>query len=452
MGLLATCLLPLLAPQAPTTTTTTPTPLPVVAASSQDPVDLGPLRAAEADDAKADPAALLHFANGSDAALAARAAWLLARGKHADRLPMLRQVVAESPHAAARLQAMQALLHQREVGSTTTATAALHDTDRRIRTLAAQLLGALNRPTAREPLLALLQEQQHAEPGIATDVQAALLALHDLGANDLLLRAATAVHGGNAEGVGPTLAFCLQQMAPKLDREQQLMLALGMLDHREPLARRFAIDAVAGLGDPSTAKALEGRLANETPELRPLVEVALAHLRQDAAHDPERATLMDKLHGLDQRAKAWWQQSSTVERGVVVSVPLAVLLLLLLTLRRRGNAASPASDHADAEAAAALVQPSADLDTPEQLAADLATDPETAWGEAEPALEDANEQPADSEATFAEEVPADEFAPETQTSEGEPTETGGFDETTTELEVVTDGEATGWQDDAGPAR
>lgn len=446
MGLLATCLLPLLAPQAPNPTPVTPTP-PAVVAPSQDPLDLAAVRAAEADDAKAEPAALVRAATGSDAALAARAAWLLARGDQLDRQSFLQQVVATSPHADARLQAMQALLRKPEVGSTTTAVGALDDQDRRVRTLAAQLLGALARPTSREPLLALLQAQKNAAAGPATDVQAALLALHDLDAHDLLLRAATAVHDSDAQGVGEALAFCLQQLAPKLDRDQQQLLALGLLDHREPLARRFAITRLAELGDATTMKALEGRLATEGPELRPLVEVALAHLRRDSDHAPD-ADAAGALHGLDTKVRAWWQQSSPMEQGLVASSPVVVFVLLLLVLRRRRSDADPQQDGA---AAAALVQPSAEFVAEHGVETTADTD-----GNAAPA--DANESNDANEATESAEsvdaVPAalddGEFAAE---SAQEPLpELADDDASQTELEVVGEGDSSTWQGDGDAAR
>lgn len=454
MGLLASCLLLLLAPQAPQSP-----PIPVtlpaaVAVAPQDPEGLGALRSAEADDTKTDAAAMVRLANGADAIIAARAAWLLARGTQPTRLASLQQVVTDSPHAEARLQALQALLRLREMGSTGTAVRALDDRDRRVRTLAAQLLGALQRPTAREPLLALLQAQKVSEPGPATDVQAALLALHDLDAHDLLLRAATAVHDGNAENVGQALVFCLQQMAPKLDRDAQLLLALGMLDHREALVRRFAITTLSQLGDPSHAKALQDRLQNETAELRPLLEVALAHLRQDNA-PAQHVSALATLRGLDQRVKAWWQDSSTIEKSAVAAVPGVLFVLLLLAMRRRGQFAEQTAHQtaaADAEAAAALVQPSAGFETAEQLAADLATDPETAWGE----QAEAPQETAFATAAGPEQVDAaDPLAAETREEPSHaslPTGTAEDDAAATELELVSDGEGPESQDDAGAQR
>ena len=480
MGLLAFCLLPLLAPQAPTPPTTQAELPAAVAAAPTDPLALAALRTAEADDNQADPDALVLLANASDGPIAARAAWLLGRGKQPARLPFLQRVVAESPHAAARLQALHALLQLCEVGSTTTAVQALGDPDRAVRTLAAQLLGALKRPTAREPLLALLQAQQQSEPGPATDVQAALLALHDLDASDLLLRAATSVHHGNAQGCASALVYCLQQMAPKLDRQQQLLLALGMLDHRETLVRRFAITSLAELADRSTIKAVEGRLAAEGPELRPLLEVALAHLRQDSQRDPEQASLPEQLQDLRQHLKAWWQNRTPAEQAAVAGIPGVLFVLLLLALRRRGHSQQQADAHADAEAAAALTHPSDGFDTGTDLDAELAAAPEAAWGN-EPAtdeefaatVEAAGEQlvaEGDELAAEAELAAAasdstgpaaEEDASATTNDYGdadneelaaEADGDGGTDATANELEVVADGEATDWQDDATAKR
>lgn len=365
MRLLELCLLPLLSPQQPAPTPVVPPPTPTAESTGESPADAPAstdddrqaLAAQERAGDKADPAELARLANSQDAAIAARAAWQLGRGKGPAVMEALQTVATKSPHADARVQAMQALVKANDVGSTTAAIQALDDGDRRVRTLAAQALGRLRRPTAKEPLMGLLDRtRERCEPGPATDVQAALLALHDLGATDLLLRAATAVHDGKAEGAGTALAYLCQSLSPQLERAQEVTFLLAVIGHREPLVRRYAIGRVAELDEPSAVAALEGRLAQEGDELRPLVEVALAQVRKDkvALPEDELARATQNLHALVAMGKAKWATMTQTEQGLTAGAPV-VLLLLVWMLRRRSRRARAA---AEAAATLAMVQPS----------------------------------------------------------------------------------------------
>ena len=396
MGLLELCLLSLMSPQAPTTPAPTAEAPAAVAAPTAAPAapaapgnDRDALVALERAGDKAPSEELVRLAAVEDPAIAARAAWILARGKDATRVEPLQRVVASSPHATARAQALQGLLRHHDVSSTATAIAALDDADRTVRTLAAELLGKLRRPTAIEPLLAVLDRARSGvQPGPATDLQAALLALHDIGASEHLLRAATAIQDGKAEDTGAALTFLLQGLAGKLDAARQQTLALALLDHRELLVRRFAIGRLAELGQPSAASALEGRLAKEGDELRPLVEVALAQVRKDDLQPPtdelERALL--NARAIQHATVRWWQTLSPVAQGGVVAAPVLLITVLWLLARRRRAAAAAAS----AAATVAMVQPS------EEYVEQMAEEAEQLAAEAE--------QVAESEAETSEEL------------------------------------------------
>lgn len=415
MRLLELCLLSLLSPQesAPTAATpraprvaipappAAPAPAPAAPESQQDPApqdpasplpsgsaDAAALAAQERAGAKADLAELARLGTSDDADVAARAAWLLGRDQRPGRVELLQQLVGASPHADARVFAMQALVRLGDVASTPTGIAALEDPDRRVRTLAAQLLGRLRRPAAREPLLALLDHSRtDDEPGPATDVQAALLALHDLEATDLLLRAATAVHDSRVEGAGTVLAYCCQGLSPKLGRRDELTFLLAILDHREPLVRRYAIGRLAELGERSTAGALEGRLAKEGNELRPLVEVAIAQIRKDKAAQPddELQRALQNAQALLATAKRTWNGWTPAQQGMAAGVPVVLMLLLLVVRRGRRRAAAAAH----AAATLAMVQPS------EQFAEQAAAEAEALAAEAETAAETDDAEPID---------------------------------------------------------
>ena len=372
MGLLELCLVSLLTPQEPAPTAKPDAvSIPSVVGSNAPAADVAQgnedernmMRDAERAGAKADPSVLAQLASSPNEKVAARAAFLLGRVDGEAAVAALGEVVTATPHVSARLQAMNALLRRADVGSTQAAIRALDDADASVRTLAAQLLGKLRRPAAVDPLLALLErprEEPTADPRNAnqkaTDIQAALLALHDLGAKDQLLRAANALQQHPANGAGESLSFCFQNLSPKLEPKQEVTVLVAVLAHREPLLRRYAIGRLGTLADPTTATALEGRLASESAELRPLVEVALSQVRSDPS-DP----MNDNLHkfianakSLAAQARTRWDTLPVPGRWLVAGVPVSVLLLFVLMARRRRRRA----DRAAADATMALVAPS----------------------------------------------------------------------------------------------
>lgn len=391
--------------------TTTPTPPAPPAgeptpATTQDPAAVV-AQAEQAGDAF-DGDALVRVTQGDDETQAQRAVTVLAKAKKGTGSPFLQQVVASGKHATARALAMQALAKAPEVGITSTAIEALGDTDRRVRTFAAETLGKLRRPAAVEPLLAVLDRTRtDSQPGVATDVQAALLALHDLGAADKLLRAATAVHDGKAEGAGEALAFYLQERSHDLPRNDELTLLLAVLGHREQLVRRFAIGRLAELGERSAAAALDKRLGVENDQLRPMLEAALLQLRHDPLRQPtdELALAKDNAKKLWHKATTWWKAASPTEQGIAAGTPVALLVVAwLLGRRRRAKAAA-----AEAAALTAMVAPSEEY--AEQVAAEAA---ELVAAAEEVSQQDASaEEQAAGDETFAEAVDG-ETVPDTE--------------------------------------
>lgn len=360
MGLLELCLLSVLTPQEPVPTNDPPAPTTVPAAIAVDVPqgtddERGKLKTAEREGAKADPRILGQLASSPTEKIASRAAYLLGRLTGPEAVAAANAVVTASPHASARAHAMAALFRHASMASVPAAIAALEDGDRTVRTFAAQLLGKLRRPAAVAPLLALLERGTTGE-GKATDVQAALIALHDLGAREHLLRTATALEQHPSNGAGEALAYCFQGLSPKLERDQEVTLLVAVLGHREPLLRRYAIGRLGAIADPTTAVALEGRLATEGQELRPLVEVALGQVRRDRAAEAgeglQRA--IDSARALVGKARARWDELSETGKWIVAGTPVSLLLLLVLVgrLRRRRG------EQAAAAATMALVAPS----------------------------------------------------------------------------------------------
>lgn len=405
MVLLELCLLSLLSPQAPTAAPTPPVAAPATAptdpataATPQEPVnrapepgpaasdDLAALHRAEAAGKSADLEELVRLATGSEAAIAARAAWLLGRSEADGAAAALERAFA-SPHAGARVQVLATLLKSGDATTFPVAKKALDDDDRNVRALAAQLLGRLRRPQSAAPLLALLggPHNDGREPGAAIDLQAAILALHDVGALDQLLPAASAVHNGKATGLGEALAYYFQDYSPQLPPKDETTLLLAVLDHKEPLLRRYAIGRLAELGDSSTATALERRLGSEGDELRPMIEATLTQLR--AANAPPAQGGIDaaraKLDGLLAKGKQLWNGLDDNQRIAVGASPLAVMLLLFVVGKLRRRRATSAS----AAATAALVAPSDEF-LAEQAEAAAAYEAEAALTAGEAAIQE----------------------------------------------------------------
>ncbi|MCA8964720.1 MAG: HEAT repeat domain-containing protein [Planctomycetes bacterium] len=322
------------------------------------------LHAVEAAGNTADIAELTRLARCGDDAVARRAAWLL--GKHAkkEKLQPLQDLAHESTDAEIRLLAMAALVTAASPGSLETAVDALDDADQRVRVAGAQLLGRLRKPAAKEPLLAFLQRSRNtlAQAEDTSDVQAALVALHDLGAKEELLPATTTLRDATQKGVGQALAFYWQGVSPQFPREQETTLLLAALDHSALLLRRYAIDRLAELNSTSAVPALEKRLGTEGPELRPLIESTLSYLRrdQDQPKGDEYERAMANAQALWAKTVATWKGLDDNERmvygGGAGGLVLVLFLAVVMVRRRRRK-----QEHEEAAAAAAaLAAPSDD--------------------------------------------------------------------------------------------
>ena len=371
---------------------------------AQDPQDPRKvLRALEEAGGVADATALTELTMGTNAEVAARAAWLLGNSDNSIHRAALAEIVTSSPHAEARLQALQAIRVAADVTSTQLAIEALDDSDRRVRTVAVQLLGKLRRPTSIEPLIELIgtsSKLDSSEP--ATDVQAALLTLTDLGASQHLLRMSTAVNDGQAVGTGEALTYAFQTLSPKLETKDETTVLVAVLEHSETMLRRYAITRLTELDSKSALTALEGRLGSESNELRPLIEVAIAQIRHDGKAPPkdnvERATSNAKA--LWARSVTWWNSLVPTQQALVGSAPIVLILLLWMvrrTARRR-------SHDEDALNVAAMVQPS-DEYLDEQ---DEEYDDEYEYDDDDEAEEDYDEDAEFSEAAFDEDEQADD--------------------------------------------
>lgn len=356
MGLLELCLLPLLMPQQPAPQGNAASPAPVAAsqappgdahtttapAASADPTEVTALKAAELAITTIDLEQLANLTQSKNTAVVTRATWLLGKRKDARAFELLHELAKTAPAAETRLQAMSALLRHANPTSAATAIAGLDDEDLRVRSVAAQILGRLRNPAGAAPLLALLDRSKSgppaSTPAATLDLQSAILALNDMVATEHLLTAATAIDLSKAPGTGPALTFYFQNLSAKLAPKDEALLLVAVLGHRESGLRRYAIERLADLADPTAVAALEGRLATEGPELRPLVEVAIARVRKQQhgeAAATNDAAPTDILQQLQHRWAAMSQNQQYVTAGFGGLFVLCTFVVFSMWRRRR---------------------------------------------------------------------------------------------------------------------
>lgn len=301
-------------------------------------------KAGPSDETTQVVARLVHDA---DPAIAARAAWLLGEWKSVHGIDALARALATSPDADLRLQCAAALdrIHNRV--ATEALTRGLHDADISVRAFAAQSLARRKAEGASQQLLALLERQGATEPKAPhKDVTAALIALADLGDTSAMLPAAAAVRFGSDES-GPALAFLFQELSPKLPPAVEATTLVAALDHCEPLLRRYAIQRLGELRDPTTVRALEGRLATEDPALQPLVRVSLAQASREKVENGADLALRAKNNALaiGRMVERRWNAMETGTRLSTAATVCVVSfgLLMILVARRRAQRAEAAT-------------------------------------------------------------------------------------------------------------
>lgn len=291
----------------------------------------------------------------ADAAIATRAAWLLGEWKSARGVDALAQALAQSANADLRLQCAAALDRIQNSAATEALARGLHDADIAVRAFAVQSLARRKSQGTSQQLLALVERQGSTKPEAShKDVTAALIALADLGDTSAMLPAAAAVHFASGES-GPALAFLFQELSPKLPPEIEATTLVAALDHCEPLLRRYAIQRLGELRDPTTARALEGRLATEDPALQPLVRVSLAQVRRDKVESGADLALRAKNNALA-IGRLMERQWDAMETGTRLSTAATVCvvsfgMLMILVARRRAHRREAATAAAAASSA-----------------------------------------------------------------------------------------------------
>jgi hypothetical protein len=297
-----------------------------------------------------------HLLEHADPKIAARAAWLLGDWKIRQAAEALAGAAVHHNSPAVRLQAMSALARVADESVLEAVTTATTDAEPRIRALAAQALGHIDSEIATASLLGLLEKygkEPVREPPV--DLITALLVLHDRGQTSAMLPAASAIKFSQPQ-LGQALTFLFQDLSPKLEPKTEAKTLIAVLDHPESMLRHYAIQRLGELRDPSTAPALEGRLAKEGAELQPLIHVSLAQVRGDTQHtgDDLLGRAKSNVAAIAQMIQRRWSTMPLPVRLAVAGGAAAILVLGVVTLvwLRR------ARRRAHADAVAAMVAPS----------------------------------------------------------------------------------------------
>ncbi len=301
---------------------------------------------------KRGPAAateLLPYLDDESPAVVARAAWALGEVKGEAAVPRLVQLVRDGSSLDVRRHALRALWKMHDPRSVRASIEALSDDDAQLREIAATNLGELRANEAKEHLLDLVGRTVDGDQHDDSDRAAALLALTAIGDPETLVPAATTLKDAS-KVEDQALAWMFQTLSPKLDQEREAKTLIAVLDDDSSLLRRYAIQRLGELRAKTAVKALESRLASESPELRGLVEVSLTAIRGVGPQGDAK---------LPFDVKALWSQARTqfedpriraaAVAGLAALVVIAMMFVLLGRRRRR---------RLEAEQWASFVEPS----------------------------------------------------------------------------------------------
>ncbi len=288
-------------------------------------------------------------------AYVARACHALGVLRRAEDVPTLVKLATDHPDVDVRAQAMWALTRIRDARAHPAALAALRGDDITLRTLGANFLGALRMRASAPDLLAVAADRTGTEGATASGEQqdrvAAITALADIGDPAQLLPLAAAVATGTPL-VQQALTYAFQSLSTKLAPQDEATTLIAVLAHAVPGLRQYAIQRLAELRIPSTARALEGRLAQEGRELLPLLQVAIAAVRNDRTG--VESSLTERAEAVLTSLTQAWNELPMNQRYAIGCGAAILLLVVWLALALR----SRARNRAAGETWAALAAPS----------------------------------------------------------------------------------------------
>jgi len=336
--------------------------------------------------------------------IAARAAYTMGMLKAKDAVPSLCQLAASHEEVRVRRQAMAALTKIRDPRSTATSIRVLSDSDATVRAYAATNLGRLRAKAGVKPLINLLSDPIE---GNGADHVAALLALTDIGDSRSLAAAAGVVTSQDTK-ISEALTYLFQKVSPRMEPEAEIKPLLVALDSKCLMLRRYVIQRLGVLKDPTTLVALENQLAKEDRQLQPLISVSLNAIR---GHAVENVSFRARMEAWLAKAEQRWQNLSAPRKYAVVGSVAAVFMLFVVFLawrkRRRRQMA--------AEIWAGMVSPGSDF------TARYASQVQAELGHSEPDHDDIDHSELDhEELDFAGEHEVEELAPDEPQIDEEP--------------------------------
>ena len=271
--------------------------------------------------------------------LLSRAAYTMGDLKVKEAVPQLIKLVTGHANVQVRRQAMAALSKIRDQRSVTASVHALSDIDVEVRTYAATNLGRLREKSSVTPLLKILAGTP--ERG-GQDHVAALLALADIGDARCLMMAATTIKNPSLK-VEEALTYLYQTLSPKVDPKDEAKALLVALGSRSSMLRRYAIQRLGVLKDPTTVVALESHLTQEDKQLQPLVLISLDAIR-GTNETPKSESIGNMVRDSWGSLKSKWNGLPREQRlawaGGVIGVLFLLVLLVVwrMHVRRKRNA------------------------------------------------------------------------------------------------------------------
>jgi HEAT repeat protein len=276
---------------------------------------------------------ILKYLDSDSPRVVARAIFALGKLRASKSVPRLIEVALQSTSIEVQQQAMRALLLFGDRRTIQASMELLASKDATVRKIAATNLGRLKASEARDVLNALAAKTD-ASRADDEDSAAALLALGEIGDPAVLLLASSSCKSPGKRSE-EALVWLFQTLSPKLEGEGEETKALiAVLDHESTLLRRYAVQRLGDLRDPNAASALEGRLAQENDQLRPLVEVALASIRGGMG-EAEKTGLAGVAQQIGAAVQRLWSDRRI--RGLIIAVGsfLAVVAIGLTMVFRR---------------------------------------------------------------------------------------------------------------------
>lgn len=232
------------------------------------------LREAERNGARGED--LIPLLTAPSTLVASRAAWLLTEKPYPAAAPALTTLVTHES-LEVRRNAVCALCALGKKAPRAAMRKALDDEDPSVRAVAAKHFGRFGKQSDATALLAIATRT----PSEGPDRAAAILAIADLGAASDVVRT-TVLLTDPSKAEERALTWALQTTSRTLGEEGEVAAMLDVLAHPAMPVRRFAIERLGQLADPTSVDALERRLATEGDSLRPRIEAALV-----AARGPE---------------------------------------------------------------------------------------------------------------------------------------------------------------------